>query len=111
VNDVVISDLLVNYQLFSIVGFSGAGARFRKSDLAAKIASIAGGSLDEKNYIDEAVLESPGFASFPIIYSIIESSDIVITLNGGHGLTELHYYCFPATSLVQAPNVAAISNF
>jgi hypothetical protein len=109
---VTIADLLKNYQLFSIVGFGAAPgrARTRGTALAAKIFSIAGGTLDELNYIDEAVLGAPGFATSKLIYSIIESTDIVITLAAGHNIEKLHFYCLPATYNVAA-NIPNTINF
>ncbi len=103
-NDIVVSDLLVGYQVFSIVGFSAAPARFIKTDLSAKIASYAGVTLDELNYLQDAVLQTNGFTISNLQYSIITSDAITITLNGGHGLTSMNFYCLPASYNVSQPN-------
>ena len=105
VNTVTISDLLFNYQIFTVVGYTAARARIRTTALTALIASIAGGTLDELNYIDDAISQINGFGIADLNYSLITSEDIVITLTGGHNLTSLVFYCLPASSLVAPPDV------
>lgn len=96
-NTVTLGNDLKSAQVMGIVGEDGSGMPVVGNDLYAKIASIAGGNFDERNTIIYAI-KTEVFANVAgdIIVGVITSGDIVITLNGGHGLSKLWFIVLPA---------------